>query len=104
MAAAAPSAVVSRLQDTSPLAIVANCLAAEDERLCTVLRMYITRWRGIAPTVTGDDLRRRGLPPGPAYSAILGALRDAWLDGKIETIEQERLLLESLLEQFGFTR
>lgn len=104
LAAAAPSVVVARLEDVPPLAIYANCLAADDEKLCDVLHTYATRWRNISPTITGYDLQQRGLPPGPAYRSILGALRDAWLDGVVETVEQERILFESLLKQAGFAK
>ena len=104
MSVAAPSAVVAQLEDTPLLAIVANCLAVDDEQTCTALRTYITRWRGVAPTITGEALRQRGVPPGPVYSSILGALRNAWLDGAVQTAEQERLLFESLLQQAGLAR
>jgi tRNA nucleotidyltransferase (CCA-adding enzyme) len=51
----------------------------------------------ITPKVTGEDLRRRGLPPGPIYKRILGAIRDGWLDGKIENNEQEQAYLDELI-------
>ena len=37
--------------------------------------------RAMLPSITGDDLIRLGVPRGPVYSAILGSLRAAWLDG-----------------------
>jgi tRNA nucleotidyltransferase (CCA-adding enzyme) len=51
----------------------------------------------IAPTVTGYDLKERGLPPGPVYKRILGAIRDGWLDGKIENLDQEQAYLNELI-------
>jgi hypothetical protein len=38
-----------------------------------------------------------GLRPGPIYGRLLGALRDARLDGKVSTREEEEALLEKLL-------
>lgn len=35
------------------------------------------------PLLTGDDLRRLGLPPGPGYRQILAAVRDAQLEQRI---------------------
>lgn len=98
LADAAPSTVAARLDGVPLLAIYANCLAADDLRSCQPLHAYLSRWRKVTPTITGYDLRARGLPPGPLYGQILGTLRDAWLDGKIQTVEEERALLETLLQ------
>jgi hypothetical protein len=38
------------------------------------------------------------LQPGPHYRWILSALRAAWLDGEIHTIEEEKDLLDSLVQ------
>ena len=96
---ASPSQVVKRLEDVSALAVYANCLASQDGRVCSVLQSYLTRWRYIAPRYTGYDLRNRGLPPGPVYKRILGALKDALLDGKVTSAEQEQELFEALISQ-----
>ncbi len=40
------------------------------------------------PLLTGDDLQRLGIPPGPAYKRILDTVRDAQLDGRVETARQ----------------
>ena len=40
------------------------------------------------PLLTGDDLRRHGLQPGPKFKTILQAVRDAQLDGEIQTQEE----------------
>ena len=53
-------------------------------------------WRRVRPATTGDDLRARGLRPGPEYARILGRLRDAWLDGEIRSAEDEAALLARL--------
>ncbi len=93
----APSKVVRRLEDIPLLPIYANCLAANDERVCATLLAYLTRWRRISPTITGYDLQKRGLAPGPAYKRILGKLKDAWLDEKVRNVEEEQELFGKLL-------
>jgi len=93
------SAIVSRLEDVPLISVYAACLAASEVEPCDLLSTYLTEWRKVTPSVTGADLKRIGLPPGPAYKKILNTLRDAWLDGKISTIEQEHSLLELLLEE-----
>jgi tRNA nucleotidyltransferase (CCA-adding enzyme) len=91
------SAIANRLADVPPLAIYANFLAARDDAICNNLQAYLDRLNTIKPGVSGDDLRKRGLPPGPVYKHILGALRDAWLDGKIENNFQEQAFLDELI-------
>lgn len=54
-------------------------------------------WRRVRPVTTGDDLRASGLRPGPEYARILGCLRDAWLDGEIQSPEDEASLLARLI-------
>jgi hypothetical protein len=61
--------------------------------------MYITKWIEVEPATTGDDLRKMGLKPSPAYGQILTALRDAWLDGEINSTAQEKKLLNELLAE-----
>lgn len=62
---------------------------------------YLATWRFITPTVDGDVLRARGLKPGPRYTQILNMLRDAWLDGRVHTQEEESNLLDAMLEDVG---
>lgn len=49
-----------------------------------------------ARLVTGDDLKRMGLPPGPKYREVLQQLEDAQLDGRVETRDQALALAEKL--------
>ena len=95
-----PSVVANRLDEVSPLTIFALCLGASDPKICNILRAYVTTWRKVTPRITGDDLRARGLPPGPIYKTILSTLRNAWLDGEISTIEQETVLMETIISEY----
>ena len=45
------------------------------------------------------DLKKRGIPPGPKYTEILRCLRAAWLDGEVKSEEEEKTLLNNLLEK-----
>jgi len=92
-----PSRVTHRLEEVPPSAIYAVCLAANDGRVCDLMKTFLTRWQKMSPTITGDDLRKRGLSPGPAYKRILSALKDAWLDGQINSVDDEKALLENLI-------
>ncbi len=60
---------------------------------------YAKRWRHQRPSISGEDLKRMGLPPGPRYKVLLDALRSAWIDGDISTLEEESAYLKELLKQ-----
>ena len=96
-----PSDVVNRLSGVAPEPIYAAFLATSDAQVKKVLRDYVFHWQHISPTVDGHDLRARGLPPGPTYKQILSTLRDAWVDGRINSVEQERELLEKLVGEYS---
>ena len=50
-----------------------------------------------APLLTGEDLKERGLEPGPLYKKLLDAVREAQLDGTAKTREDALQLVERLL-------
>jgi len=49
------------------------------------------------PLVTGDDLIRHGIRPGPRYHVLLERLRNAQLDGEIHTRQQALTLVDEIL-------
>ncbi len=93
-----PSGWVDRLEDVPELAVYAVSLSVEGETR-QALRNYLETWRHVKPNTTGYDLKELGLPPGPKYQNILRELRNAWLDGKIKSGEEENGLLERLLSK-----
>jgi tRNA nucleotidyltransferase (CCA-adding enzyme) len=101
LAGEAPSKIAARLDDVPPLAIYASFLATDAEDLQSILENYLTEWRHVSASIDGHDLQARGLPPGPIYRLILESLRDAWLDGKVTTKEEEAALLEDLIEKYS---
>lgn len=94
-----PSALVARLDAEPLLAVYALSLLARGTRLGSRLMRYARQWRGLKPFFDGNDLRKRGLAPGPAYSRILAALRAAQVDGRIKTKAQAGRLLAELLDE-----
>ncbi len=90
-----PSEAVLALDNLSEAGVVAASVLHEAAR--PLLVDYLARWRFIKPTLTGDDLVRRGLTPGPQFKKILWALRAARLDGEIDSDEAEQVLVERFL-------
>jgi tRNA nucleotidyltransferase (CCA-adding enzyme) len=93
---APPSVWTRRLENTHP--ILAHLFAALYPRE-RAFREYLDHWHSTRPITDGNLLKTRGLAPGPRYKIILSRLRDAWLDGKIQTEEEELALLDSLLKE-----
>ena len=49
------------------------------------------------PLLTGHDLTRMGLEPGPLFKTLLDAVREAQLDGTIKSGKEARELVERML-------
>jgi len=92
------SQAAARLDGVAPLGLYAVFLCA-NEAGQNRLQTYITEWKQVQANITGDDLRERGIPPGPEYRRILARLRAAWLDGEIASNLEEDALLEKLLDE-----
>jgi len=62
--------------------------AREQTRMA--LSDYINTLRHVKPLLGGKDLIAMGYEPGPVFTSILRATRDARLNGEIVTEEDER--------------
>jgi tRNA nucleotidyltransferase (CCA-adding enzyme) len=100
LARASAGKFVSRLEYVPALSRYALYIAASNVDLKHQLQMYLSEWQNIKPTIDGEYLKHRGLPPGPAYRQILSSLRNAWLDGKIKTRKEEAEMVECLLQKY----
>ena len=74
---------------------------ASSEQVRRFVSLYLTRLRGIAPLLDGDDLRDLGLQPGPQFGRIKERLLQAKLDGEVESREDELVLVRSLITRFN---
>ena len=74
-------------------------LATGRRRLKKRMRRYQESLRHVEPELTGDDLKAMGLRPSPLFGRLLAELRNARLDGKVATRQEEEALLETLLEK-----
>ncbi len=91
------SEITAYLDHISNLAIYAVYLSCRAPDLKGILSRYLSSWQHVSPHISGEDLKERGLEPGPQYSEILDGLRDAWLDGEISNREEEEEALEKML-------
>lgn len=51
------------------------------------------------PLLTGDDLIRQGFRPGPNFKSILDKVRDAQLEGRVQTRDEALALAEKLRDE-----
>lgn len=93
---AKPSEIVHALEKAPRLSLFAAYTVNEATKFREPLWRFISQWADVTPHTTGNDLREMGLPPSPAYGRILTALRDAWIDGEIQSKQEEEALLNKL--------
>lgn len=94
-----PSRHVAILERLAPEALAEAFLASEDEALCTTLVRFLSEWRHVSSLLNGNDLQRMNVPRGPVYSHILRSLRDARLDGEVDTCADEEALAQQLARE-----
>jgi tRNA nucleotidyltransferase (CCA-adding enzyme) len=82
-----------RLEKVPLIAVYALWLASNEP----ALKDFLVSWRHVKATITGDELKTRGIPTGPRYKKILTQLRNAWLDGDVKNDKEEGELLNTLL-------
>ena len=93
-----PSEFLELLDNLPETAIHAAWILMHDSPIARQrLESYAMVWRHTRIATNGHDLLALGLPPGPQYKRLLGQLRNAWLDGEVDSPEAERELLRRLL-------
>ena len=85
------------ISDTALRAALICCI--DDGAVKKRMALYREDWRHRRTTIDGKDLIRAGLTPGPIYREILDKLRSAWIDGEIETEDQERELFLKMVNK-----
>jgi tRNA nucleotidyltransferase (CCA-adding enzyme) len=81
------------LADEVLLALIAK---AKSESVKRQISAYLTAYRHVKPSLTGEDLKKLGLKPGPLYRKILDRLLDARLNGEVKSETDERDLAKKL--------
>jgi tRNA nucleotidyltransferase (CCA-adding enzyme) len=94
-----PSAIYRLLAPFSGQSIFLMWVASDSALIRQRLELYHRRLQYVKPEIDGAWLQERGVEPGPIYRQILGALRDARLDGQVSSLSQEEALVEKLLAE-----
>ena len=62
------------------------------------IQLFLNKLRYVKPSLTGNDLQKMGIAPGPQMKELLQRLHDARLDGKVTSKQEERKLVEGWLD------
>jgi tRNA nucleotidyltransferase (CCA-adding enzyme) len=92
-----PSGIYSFLRDYSIPAVMANALASESPVTCQHIHLFLDKLRYVKPALSGRDLTRLGIAPGPKIKQTVNLLLEARLDGKASTKQDEENLVRKLL-------
>ena len=94
----APSRIYYLLHNYSQTAIVANSLAGDLSIACQRIQLFLNKLRYVKPALTGEDLKRMGVAPGPNIREILQQIQRARLDGEIATKQDDEEFVNKWLE------
>lgn len=87
------------LSPIAPEGILYLMARAKTEDARKHISHYLTRLRGEAPDITGNDLLAMGIPAGPAYGRVLRRVLAAKLDGVARTRAAQLDLAHELLRE-----
>ena len=85
----APSVIYNLLHGYGTTSYTAVSIGAVSETAAEHIELYLNVLRHINPALTGDDLKKLGIPSGPKIKEVLQLLREARLDGKIDSKKGE---------------
>jgi tRNA nucleotidyltransferase (CCA-adding enzyme) len=96
-----PPSLYLKLLEKEPeeLSLLLSAVAEED--VAKKVRSFLTFYRYLKPLVSGEDLKRLGLKPGPIYKEILNRVKYAIVDGRLPAEEREAQLayLKGLVDE-----
>ncbi len=93
-----PSRIYRLLHGYTTLAITANSLAAESPLAHQHIQLFLNKLRYVKSALTGDDLKRMGIAPGPHIKETLNLLHEARLDGNVTSKWGEEEMVKGWLD------
>jgi len=91
-----PGQVYCLLKPFSIEAIISNRIELDPGLIQSRLDLYFNELRNIKTILNGDDLRVFGFSPGPQIGNILGKIKEARLEGRVTTRQDELDLLKTI--------
>lgn len=84
-----PFAIFRNLHPLPAEVILYMMAKAKDEDIKRAISLYLTHLRFIKPSVSGRDLMKMGLAPGPKFRKILDSILEAKMNGRLATRNDE---------------
>lgn len=91
------SVVYSKLSVFKTELLLYMMAATKKEIVKRSISNYFTRLRYVHPVISGKDLKKIGIAPGPVFREILQAVLEAKLNGKLKTKSDELALVRSYI-------
>ncbi len=95
----APGRIYDFLHGRSLTALMAVSLAAGSNTAAEHIELYLNVLRHVNPALTGADLIKLGVPQGPKVKEYLLRLRDARLDGQVDSKREEEDLVRGWVKK-----
>jgi tRNA nucleotidyltransferase (CCA-adding enzyme) len=95
------STIYKRLSVFKTELILYMMAATRHKKVKQSISNYFVQLRHVKTILTGKDLKKMGLKPGPIYRSILDTVLDAKLDGQANTKEDEILIAEACISKFS---
>jgi tRNA nucleotidyltransferase (CCA-adding enzyme) len=93
----APSVIYDLLHGYGLTSFTTNLLGAGSETVAEHIELYLNVLRHVNPILTGEDLKKLGIPMGPQIKMVLQRLREARLDGKVTSRKEEEGMVRGWL-------
>ena len=87
---------LAALREQAPPAALLATVFDDQDIASQNVKAYFSSLARIKPELTGDDLVKMGLEPGPVFKQILDEVRDAKLDGKVDGKMEELRLAKQI--------
>ncbi len=94
-----PSTVYNTLDPLPTEALLLLMAVSEEERVREYPRWYWNNLQKTGPHLRGHHLKQMGIQQGPLMGRVLQDLKEAVLDGRVTTLEEEKKLVLSYLEE-----
>ena len=94
-----PSSVYHILERHRSETMLAAALVTDSALVRQRLELYLSTLRFVETSLSGNDLKKMGVAEGKRMGALLKALKEARLDGKVTTREGERKLVRRWLNK-----
>ena len=85
----APSRIHALLHGYASTSLTANLLAVDAPTAAEHIALFLDVLCHVSPALSGEDLKRLGVPLGPGIKEMLDRLRTARLDGKVKNRKEE---------------